>query len=60
MGLGGMAFALLGAHVTLTDYGDVMPLLERNVERNLSPAALKRALGRCWGPTGQCYSCSHR
>ena len=42
MGLGGMALALLGAAVEFTDIGDVLPLLQRNVDQNISPAALKR------------------
>ncbi|KAI7837928.1 hypothetical protein COHA_008234 [Chlorella ohadii] len=41
MGLAGMALALLGADVVFTDIGDVLPLLRRNVEQNVSPAALK-------------------
>ncbi|PRW45241.1 hypothetical protein C2E21_6339 [Chlorella sorokiniana] len=41
MGLAGMALALLGAEVVFTDIGDVLPLLRRNVEQNISPAALK-------------------
>lgn len=41
MGLGGIAFALLGCQdVTLTDKADVLPLLQSNVHVNLSPAAL--------------------
>ena len=44
---GGLAFALLGAEVTLTDLAPVLPLLERNYAANLSPAALRggRAVG---------------
>lgn len=34
MGLAGMAAAMLGAHVVLTDVGDVLPLLARNVQSN--------------------------
>ncbi len=42
MGLAGMAFALLGADVALTDTTDaVMALLRRNVDTNMSQAALK-------------------
>ncbi|GAB4813580.1 hypothetical protein N2152v2_000626 [Parachlorella kessleri] len=41
MGLGGLAFALLGAHVTLTDLGPVLPLLARNYQQNLAPAVLR-------------------
>lgn len=32
-----------GTDVVFTDIGDVLPLLRRNVEQNVSPAALKRA-----------------
>ena len=42
MGLGGMALAVLGAAVGFTDIGDVLPLLQRNVDQNISRAALKR------------------
>jgi predicted nicotinamide N-methyase len=35
MGLGGIAFSLLGASVVLTDVAEVIPLLKRNVELNL-------------------------
>ncbi|GBF92173.1 hypothetical protein Rsub_05255 [Raphidocelis subcapitata] len=45
MGLGGLAFALLGADVVLTDMLPVLPLLRRNYENNLSPAALRAASG---------------
>lgn len=41
MGLGGLAFALLGADVVLSDMAPVLPLLRRNYENNLSPAALR-------------------
>lgn len=42
MGLAGMAFALLGADVALTDTTDaVMALLRRNVDTNMTTAALK-------------------
>lgn len=42
MGLAGMAFALLGADVALTDTTDaVMALLRRNVDTNMTAAALK-------------------
>jgi predicted nicotinamide N-methyase len=42
MGLAGMAFALLGAEVTLTDITDsVLTLLRRNVENNITPTALR-------------------
>ncbi|GMH33697.1 hypothetical protein BSKO_01531 [Bryopsis sp. KO-2023] len=41
MGLGGMAFMLLGCkEVVLTDLKEVLPLLRKNVERNMSPTAL--------------------
>lgn len=46
MGLAGMAFALLGAEVVLTDFGDaVLGLLRRNADANLSAAALKLRAG---------------
>ena len=35
MGLGGIAFSMLGAEVVLTDTNDVLPLLRRNCESNL-------------------------
>jgi len=42
MGLAGMAFALLGADVVLTDTTDpVMNLLRRNAEQNMTPASLR-------------------
>ena len=43
MGLGGLAFAMLGCDVLLTDVAAVLPLLRRNYENNLSPAALRGA-----------------
>ena len=46
MGLAGMAAALMGAHVTFSDLPSVLPLLERNVEMNVTPAAAKCAWGR--------------
>lgn len=42
-GLCGMALALLGAHVVLTDFGEVLPLLRANAEYNVTPQALKAA-----------------
>ncbi len=41
MGLGGFAFALLGCDTTVTDTAQVVSLLQRNYENNLSPAALR-------------------
>ncbi|KAL3140651.1 hypothetical protein ABBQ32_005217 [Trebouxia sp. C0010 RCD-2024] len=41
MGLGGFAFALLGCDTTVTDTAEVVSLLQRNYENNLSPAALR-------------------
>lgn len=39
--------------VTFTDIGDVLPLLQRNVDANVSPAALKRERGGArWGGAG--------
>jgi hypothetical protein len=34
-------FAALGANVLLTDVAEVMPLLQRNYDNNLSAAALR-------------------
>ena len=44
-GVAGMALALLGAHVTLTDVNEVLPLLRANVANNISPAALRGGPG---------------
>lgn len=44
MGLGGIALAILGCNVMLTDVEEVLPLLRNNYERNISPSAL-RAMG---------------
>lgn len=41
----GMAFAMVGANVVLTDTADVLPLLRINYETNLSPAAVRLARG---------------
>ena len=41
MGLGGFAFGLLGCETVVTDTAEVLPLLQRNYENNLSPAALR-------------------
>lgn len=41
MGLGGFAFALLGCDTTVTDTAEVVGLLQRNYENNLSSAALR-------------------
>eukprot|EP00882_Tetradesmus_deserticola_P020392 GHRQ01022031.1.p1 GENE.GHRQ01022031.1~~GHRQ01022031.1.p1 ORF type:complete len:180 (+),score=67.43 GHRQ01022031.1:225-764(+) len=46
MGLAGLAFALIGANVLLTDVAEVMPLLQRNYDNNLSAAALRGEAGR--------------
>lgn len=41
MGLSGIAFALLGCQdVTLTDKQELLPLLQRNVQTNLSNISL--------------------
>ena len=40
MGLGGIAFSMLGAEVILTDTSDVLPLLRRNCEANLGCGAV--------------------
>ncbi|EIE19225.1 hypothetical protein COCSUDRAFT_38412 [Coccomyxa subellipsoidea C-169] len=42
-GLGGMAFALLGAEVLLTDLADIVPLIRKNVDANFTTAALHGA-----------------
>lgn len=49
-GLAGIAFCLLGGDVLLTDLPDIMPLLSKNVDANLSAAALR----------GQCALCAPR
>ncbi|KAG2442095.1 hypothetical protein HYH02_009584 [Chlamydomonas schloesseri] len=49
MGLAGMAFAMVGANVVLTDTVDVLPLLRINYETNLSPAAVRLARGHQHG-----------
>eukprot|EP01025_Chloroclados_australasicus_P021962 TRINITY_DN22863_c0_g1_i1.p3 TRINITY_DN22863_c0_g1~~TRINITY_DN22863_c0_g1_i1.p3 ORF type:complete len:203 (-),score=39.41 TRINITY_DN22863_c0_g1_i1:98-643(-) len=41
MGLGGMMCALKGANVVFTDQKEVLPLLQGNIDRNLSPGVLK-------------------
>ena len=43
-GLAGIAFCLLGGNVLLTDLPDIMPLISKNVDANLSAAALR---GQC-------------
>ncbi len=46
---GSMSFPFPGAaEVEFTDIGDVLPLLQRNVQENISPAALKRELPCSW------------
>jgi hypothetical protein len=52
MGLGGLACAMLGAAVVLTDTAEVLPLLTRNYEANLSPAALRGAGSDLAGAVG--------
>ncbi len=52
MGLGGLAFAMLGADVLLTDVAAVLPLLRRNYENNMSPAALRGERLITWVPIG--------
>ncbi|KAK9904903.1 hypothetical protein WJX75_005147 [Coccomyxa subellipsoidea] len=47
-GLGGMAFALLGAEVLLTDLPDIVPLIRKNVDANFTSAALHSREGP-WG-----------
>lgn len=52
MGLGGLALALLGARVVLTDTAEVLPMLTSNYERNLSPAALRSSGSALVGAVG--------
>ncbi|KAK9830946.1 hypothetical protein WJX81_000881 [Elliptochloris bilobata] len=52
MGLAGFACALLGARVMLTDTAAVLPLLARNYEANLSPAALRSSGSELAGAVG--------
>ena len=40
MGLGGLAFAMQGCDVTLTDLAPVLGLLRHNVEQNLTLTSL--------------------
>ncbi|KAJ7528663.1 hypothetical protein O6H91_15G012700 [Diphasiastrum complanatum] len=51
-GLAGLAMGLLGCHVTMTDQVEVLPLLLRNVERNMSRAKLACPDGLCSGHFG--------
>lgn len=53
MGLGGLAFAMMGCDVVLTDVAEVIPLLQRNFENNLSRSALQgQALEWSWRRVG--------
>lgn len=48
MGLGGMAIGLLGCkEVILTDLKSILPLLQKNVDANLSTSALAGAKTSC-------------
>lgn len=50
MGLGGLAFALLGCkEVVLTDVSSVLPLLQKNVEANL-PSIVSTGRSLVYGP----------
>lgn len=49
MGLGGMAMAMIGADVVLTDVAEIVPMLQRNYEVNLSPGMIR---GGCRGRVG--------
>ncbi len=40
-GLAGMAFCVLGGDILLTDLPEILPLLSKNVDANLSAAALR-------------------
>lgn len=51
MGLAGMALAMIGCDVLLTDTADVMPLLRINVDNNLSAACVRLAKGARHGIT---------
>ena len=46
MGLGGFALALLGCQTIVTDTKEVLSLLERNYENNLTPAAIQGRVAR--------------
>lgn len=52
-GLGGFSFVLRGAHVTLTDVEEMMPLLKANLAANFSVDEIKerhtRVLPFSWG-----------
>ena len=50
MGLAGIALAMLGCNVVLTDIASVYPLLKANVEANLGAAA------RSGAPSGQAHA----
>ena len=40
-GLAGIAFCVLGGDILLTDLPEILPLLSKNVDANLSAAALR-------------------
>ena len=58
MGLGGLAFAMLGCDVLLTDVAAVLPLLRRNCMNNLSPAVLRGAFASCSCNHDACFGAS--
>lgn len=53
MGLGGFALALLGCQTVVTDTAEVLSLLQRNYENNLTAAALRGAAGSMFKPVAQ-------
>lgn len=52
-GLGGMAMALLGADVLLTDLADIVPLIQKNVDANFTLASLHGAVLPCMHRSSQ-------
>jgi predicted nicotinamide N-methyase len=52
MGLGGLALAMLGCNVVLTDLPSVLPRLQRNYEMNLSKSALTASRSALVGNVG--------
>ncbi|GAQ81687.1 hypothetical protein KFL_000880010 [Klebsormidium nitens] len=51
-GLAGMGLCLLGCHVVTTDQRDVLPLLQQNIDWNVSSAVLSAADSSLRGPVG--------
>lgn len=46
-GIGGIALALAGADVTLTDLPHVLPLMQRNVDMNCAPSQHRTRVRSC-------------